>query len=421
MNSMINTNTKRQLLTITSLILLTCSTLAQNNTSSPYSMYGLGELRFQTNPHNSAMGNVGIGMLSDNFLNTLNPASYSALDSMTFLFEMGVDGKISDYKTHNKSASATSVNFSYLAIGTRINHWLSAGFGLNPFSSTGYQINTTSLIEGIQQEYPLNITGSGDISRAYLSFSVMPVKKLSFGIKSSYLFGNQAQTQFHDLSNLESSSISNETTDHFNNFYWEFGIQYQLQLKTSTLMLGAVYNPRQELQTRRINTTFNSDGLVLQYEEESNGNFVIPEEAGVGFSWKKGNYLLVAMDAGMQMWSDESYDISGVELNNNPYLRGGIDYQPSSNLHDTYYKRMSYRVGFRYAKSYLKLREVQLDETAISLGVGLPIRNQKSRIDLSFELGKIGTTNKKLIQENYFRFRLGFSLKDNWFTRPKYK
>lgn len=407
-------------LTIAHIVLLSGSVFSQNNTSSPYSMYGLGELRFQSNPHNSAMGNAGIGMSSDNFLNTLNPASYSTLDSMTFLFEMGVDGKFSEYESRNETASSLDANFSYLALGFRINQWVSAGLGVNPFSSTGYEINTTSLIGGVQQEYPLSIIGSGDISRAYFTTSVTPTKKLSLGMKASYLFGNQSQNQYHDLTNAGTVPISNETTDYFNNFYWEFGLQYQLQLKASTLRLGGIYNPRQQLQTRRVNTTYNSAGYTLQYEEESTGEFVIPEEIGVGFSWQKGKHLLLAMDVGMQRWSDESYDISGVQLDNNPYFHGGMDYLPSSNLRDAYYKRMNYRVGFQYAQSYLNLRDTQLDEVVLSFGFGLPIQNQKSRVDMSFEFGKQGTTTKSLIQENFFRFRLGFSLKDAWFTRPKY-
>ena len=384
-------------------------------------MYGLGELRTQSNPHNTAMGNVGIGMKSENFLNTLNPASYSSIDSLTFLLEIGVDGKLSTYKTKTKTATSNDANFSYLAMGWRVNNWLAMGFGLNPFSSTGYEINTTSLIEGIQQEYPLNIIGSGDISRAYLSGSVSPIRNLSFGVKSSFMFGSQIQTQYHDLTNLGSYSISNVTTDYFNNFYWEFGLQYQVNLNDKNkLTLGAIYNPKQHLSARRLNTTYNSAGTTLKYEEESEADFVIPEEFGAGFSWQNGERFLLAVDAGMQMWSNESYDISGVDLKNNPYLRGGIDYLPSTNVLTNYYKRISYRAGLRYAKSYLDLRGIQLDETAISIGFGFPIQKQKSRIDLSFELGKIGTTNKNLIQENYFRLRLGFSLKDRWFTRMKF-
>ena len=394
---------------------------AQNNTSSPYSMYGFGELRTQSNPHNTAMGNVGIGMASENFLNTLNPASYFTLDSTTFLLEIGVDGKISSYQTKTKTAKSNDANFSYLALGWRINKWLAAGMGLNPFSSTGYEINTISMIEGIQQEYPLDIIGSGDISRAYVSMSLSPVKNLAFGVKSSYLFGFQLQTQFHDLTGLGSNSIYNETTDHYSNFYWEFGLQYRFQLnKKNKLTVGAIYNPRQTLNTRRVNTTYNSAGSTLQYEEESTGKVVIPEEIGLGFSWQKGPHLLLAADAGIQNWSDETYKLSGVNLKNNPYLNGGIDFLPSTNLFDAYYKKISYRFGFRYAKSYLELREVQLDETAVSFGLGLPIRNQKSRVDLSFEFGTMGTTNKSLIREDYFRLRLGFSLKDSWFGKPKY-
>ena len=403
------------------LFLMSVAGFAQNNTSNPYSMYGLGELRMQSNPHNSAMGNAGIGMVSSNFLNTMNPASYFGIDSLTFIFEMGVDGKLSAFKTNTKTANANDVNFSYMALGWRINRWFAAGLGLNPFSSTGYEINTTSLIEGIQQKYPLNIIGTGDISRAYLSTSFTPLKNLSLGVKTSFLFGSQAQTQYHDLTNLGSNSIINTTTDYFNNFYLEFGLQYQIQLKQySSLTLGAIYYPRQLLITKRENSTENSAGVTLRDEEESEADFVIPEEFGVGLCWQKSQHLLVALDAGIQRWSNESYDLNSVELKNNPYACGGFDYLPSTNMLADYYKRINYRMGFRYAKSYLDLRGIQLDETSVSFGFGLPINNQRSRLDLSFELGKTGTTSNSLIQENYFRFRLGFSLKDRWFTRRQY-
>jgi hypothetical protein len=240
-------------------------------------------------------------------------------------------------------------------------------------------------------------------------------------LKSSFLFGQQLQTQFHDLTGLGSNSIYNETTDFYHNFYWEFGLQYQFHLKNKDMLtIGAIYNPRQVLKTRRLDTTYDSAGNTLQYEEESTGETVVPEEFGIGFSLQKGPHLLLAVDAGMQRWSDESYDISGVQLKNNPYIGGGIDFLPSTNQFTAYYKKINYRVGFRYAQSYLELRNVQLDEAAFSFGFGLPVRNQKSRVDLSFELGKVGTTNKSLIREDYFRFRLGFSLKDNWFGKPKY-
>jgi hypothetical protein len=39
---------------------------------------------------------------------------------------------------------------------------------------------------------------------------------------------------------------------------------------------------------------------------------------------------------------------------------------------------------------------------------------------LGFEVGKRGTTNAGLIQENFFSVRLGMSLSDLWFVKNKY-
>ena len=415
---------KQQLTTYIVLILLTVSIhplIAQNNTSSPYSMYGLGDLKSQSKPVNSAMGNTGIGISSNSFINELNPASLTGIDSMTFIFEVGIDSRYTDYKTSAKTANSNDFNFSYLTLGWRTTPWLSTSFGLNPYSSAGYIINSESYIGGELQAYPLDIVGSGDISRAYLSFGINPIKNLSLGIKNSFLFGSLIQTQYHDLTVIGNNPISNSTTDYFHNFYWEFGMQYQFNIADKNkLILGAIYNPRQKLVTKRLNSTFDSEGTVLQNEEESEGEFIIPQEFGFGLSYLIDKKLLLAADAGIQMWSDESYKIADVDLKNNPYASFGFDYLPSNKFIDKFYKKINYRAGFKYERSYLNMRGVQLDEYTFSLGLGLPIRKSKSKIDLSFEFGKKGTTENNLIEEKYIGFRLGFSLKDAWFMRRQF-
>ncbi|MGD9928763.1 MAG: hypothetical protein AB7U05_01985 [Mangrovibacterium sp.] len=393
---------------------------AQNSTSSPYSMYGLGELRSQTNARNAGLGNAGIALSSNSFLNALNPASYQGIDSLNFILEMGVDGKYSNFKSQGKSANLSDANFSYLAMGWRINQWIAAGIGVNPFSSTGYEINTTALVDGIPAEYPLSIAGSGDISRAYASVSLVPVKNLALGVKTSYLFGSLNQTQYHNLAYIGSNAITNETTDYFHNFYWEFGLQYTFQVKSNTFTLGAIYNPGQSLVTERENSTYNSAGAIFENTTESKDDFIIPEEFGVGLAFNNNKNLLYVLDAGLQKWSDYSYDLSGVRLKNNPYVRTGIEYTPTTNFLADFHKRVNYRLGFQYAKSYLDLRNNQLDETSISLGFGLPIRNQRSRVDVSFEAGQKGTTVNRLIKENFFRVRVGFSLRDLWFQHRQF-
>ncbi len=400
---------------------------AQNFTSSPYSMYGLGELRTQTNAASTGMGNTGIGLSTNKFINILNPASTSGLDSSNFVFNIGGEYKYSQFKTSSKTANAINGNLSYLAMGLRVNKWLSLGLGINPYSTAGYDINTTATIEGSTYTYPLEIIGSGNISRAYFSFAIVPVKNLSIGVRTSYLFGSLVQTQYHDLSKISSVSVSSEITDSFRNFYWEFGAQYNIDLKNGKqFSIGAIFNPWQYLVTQHKIQTYNTSGLIYDQNTENKHDFSIPQEYGLGvvYSSTKMMYLL---DAGIQMWSKHKYDddnletVKSVKLKDSPYIRAGVEYTPSRHFLESYYKRISYRLGYQYNKSYLSLRSYQSSENVISLGFGLPLNNDRSRIDISLEggtKGQVGTV--KVIQENFIRFRIGFSLIDLWFQQRKY-
>jgi len=394
---------------------------AQHNTSSPYSMYGLGELKSQVNPVNSSMGGAGLALTSNSFVNTLNPASYNGIDSLAFIFDTGVDGQYSTFRSQGEKAKVRNANFSYMAVGWRITNKIAAGFGLNPFSSAGYEINSTAEVEGLQQsEYPLNITGSGDISRAFAALSYTFVDNLSIGVKTSFLFGSLNQTQFHNLSTIGSNSIYYETTNYFHNFYFEFGAQYAFKVKNYNVSVGAIFNPGQRLVTKEDYQIYNSASTVLDENSQNNNDFSIPMEIGVGFAINNNKNLLYLLDAGMQKWSDYDYKLSSVKLKNNPYLKTGLQFTPSTNFMAGFFERVNYRVGFHYGKSYLSLRGVQLEEYRGSVGLGLPIRNGKSRVDVSVEVGSKGTTSKRLIKENFVHLRLGFSMQDLWFQVRKF-
>lgn len=73
-------------------ILLTISlnSLAQSGTNSPYSQFGLGTLAPQSTGFNRGMNGLAYGFHEHNQINHQNPASYSSLDSLTFIFDAGV-------------------------------------------------------------------------------------------------------------------------------------------------------------------------------------------------------------------------------------------------------------------------------------------------------------------------------------------
>ena len=72
------------------LTMVTGMAIAQNNTNSPYTRYGYGDLSDQSFGNSKAMGGIAFGLRDGAQINPLNPASYTAIDSLTFIFEGGV-------------------------------------------------------------------------------------------------------------------------------------------------------------------------------------------------------------------------------------------------------------------------------------------------------------------------------------------
>ena len=60
-----------------------------------------------------------------------------------------------------------------------------------------------------------------------------------------------------------------------------------------------------------------------------------------------------------------------------------------------------------------------INDLGISFGLGLPLGNRLSNLNLGFEYGKKGTTDNGLLEENYFNVRLSLSLNDLWFKKRK--
>ena len=61
------------------------------------------------------------------------------------------------------------------------------------------------------------------------------------------------------------------------------------------------------------------------------------------------------------------------------------------------------------------VNEKDINNFGITFGLGLPLGNNLSNLNLGFEVGKKGTTAADLIEESYFKVNLGLSLSDQWF------
>ena len=113
-------------------------------------------------------------------------------------------------------------------------------------------------------------------------------------------------------------------------------------------------------------------------------------------------------------------DISNVNYQNATKFTLGGYYIPNYKSFTNYLSRIVYRGGFRFENTGLVINYNEINDAAVTLGLGMPLRGAFSNINLGFEYGNRGTKSGGLVNENYMNFNVGLSLNDRWFVKRKY-
>lgn len=88
-------------------VLPLCATAQTNGSNSPYSRYGFGLLGDGGNAFNKGMSGTAYGMRNGKEINTKNPASYAALDSLSFIFDFGMSLQNGNFSQDGKRPMLT--------------------------------------------------------------------------------------------------------------------------------------------------------------------------------------------------------------------------------------------------------------------------------------------------------------------------
>jgi long-subunit fatty acid transport protein len=377
-----------------------------------------------------SMAQLGIGIQDPIHVNFTNPASYAAFDSLSFVFEGGFTGEFINLTSNIQSVNRSNGSLSYLLFGMPVNRWWKTSLGLVPYSNVGYNVAN-------YEKYPETGTvkrvysGSGGISRIYWGNAFKVYKGLSLGLNASYLFGSMDRggaVYFPDSLNTMNFRVSNALT--MNDLSFTFGAQYKTRLAQDVSMIvGAVYTPTLNMaaKTNIIATTFlrNNTGTesvrdTLLMKEGLRGDIVIPTMVGGGISVEKSDKWMAGIDFKWQNWDKfKAFELSD-SLANSWQISAGAQVIPDKENYNNYLSRIHYRLGFTFNRTYLVLHGQQLNEYAISAGFGLPLRGIKTMVNVALQYGSRGTTAQNLIQENFFRVVLGFSIYERWFVKRKY-
>ena len=115
-------------------IILSVSASFAAGTTSAFSRYGYGEFQNPVSGALLSMGGVGYGMRTNKVINPSNPASYSSIDSLTFMMDLGLSGVIDGAKTNAGRNTQFAGNIDYVAFQMPLAEWAAISFGVNPLT-----------------------------------------------------------------------------------------------------------------------------------------------------------------------------------------------------------------------------------------------------------------------------------------------
>ncbi len=407
------------------LVFFSLATFAQQATSSPYSFYGIGDVRFRGTVENRLMGSVAVFPDSIH-INLQNPASYAGLKLSTFTIGAGYNQtNLESYQGKDK-AQRTTVD--YMAIGMPIFNKATVAFGLMPYSSVGYRVSTGDYVPRI-----LRYNGEGGLNRVFVGYGYEINKSLSLGVDMFYNFGSIETTNTQYLTGLEVQNGAMEINrSEMSGLSFRFGAMYQKKWDKRNLFASVSVTPQSNLRSNNTRTV-SSVSLVPEgvtptildsFDPITDKNTLkLPTQLTVGLGygeakkWMLGTELLLKQSSSFGNRFD---DLTQASFENGFQYSVGGYYVPNYSAFSGYFKRVTYRAGFRYEKTGLVIRQESIKDYAFTGGFGFPLGGLFSNINLGVEYGRRGTAKANLVEENYTNVIMSFSFNDKWFVRSKY-
>ena len=417
----------KEIIVIAILFISTLS-FSQSTSSSPYSLFGIGDQVHLKSVEEIAMGQMGGALNSEYQLSFTNPASYGALNWTTYVFSGA--NKMNVVNDGDGSDLSSAAALTYIALGIPIKGNQGLSFGLQLNTAVGYSLIDQEF-EGEELVEVDRYYGNGGTNRVYLGYGYQFPFNLALGAEIAYIFGSIDNNVFNRRQGVHLAT-KHITDSNIKGTSYKLGAQYTPKINSKMrLKLGLAAD---------LESTLRENGDQLLYSlvnSEDDTGFPVDTLASSSFTATIKSPLKTVISAGIgqdNKWFvgaeytfQNALEFEGGFYNVIDFYRyeqfsnisvGGF-YLPKINSISSYFERVTYRAGFNYQKTGLVVSDTEINEYGISFGVSLPIGLKLSNVNLGFEIGKRGTTDNNLVEENFYNFRLSLSLNDKWFAKRK--
>ena len=399
---------------------------AQTSTNSPYTRYGFGQLSDQNFGNSVAMGGISYGLRNGLQVNASNPASYSAVDSLTFIFDFGMSLQNTNFKEGKVKTNAKNSSVDYIAMQYRLYNRMGMSFGFLPFSSVGYSMSHTSNVtsdDNTSTTATQSYSGEGGLQQVYVGLGFKALDNLSIGVNLSYLYGTITHTAGTIFSNSNAFTSSRTHKISVSDYKLDFGVQYTQKInEKSQINVGAVYSLGHELNSKGykyIQKYTSSGTIATQTADTIPDAFALPHTFGAGITYVYDNRLTIGLDYTLQKWQDTKFFNEKGSFENRSKIALGAEFLPDP-LSNSFFKNIRYRAGLYYSTPYAKINGMEGNkEFGASFGFGLPIVRNKSILNISGQYVKVSPKMKGMLEETYLRINIGLTFNDRWFMKWK--
>lgn len=367
-----------------------------------------------------SMGGVGYAMQNGRQINVMNPASYAAIDSLTFLWDIGLDLTNLWSKENDTSAKSTGGGLDYITMQFPLGKYMGGSIGLLPYSSVGYSFGS-EIVHGTDSR-----VGYGGINELYAGVSGRPFKNFTIGANFGYLFGTIVNDVYAYTTGGNSSLF--ERVMKIRDWNLNIGAQYTINFNPKhKATIGVVYTPAKDIHGDTWGVYYDIDNDeapdTIGYRTMK-GDFSTPATYGGGISYTFDNRLNIEADFTYQPWKNAKYiteeNVEATTLENRWKVAVGAQYQHNPRG-GSFLHRMQFRCGAFYNRDYISVDGNNLKDYGISIGFGIPAPSSKTMINLGFEYQRRQTSPVKLVTEDYFNITLGINFNEMWFWQNKIK
>ena len=424
----------RLLATIIFLVVSGWAAMAQTDGTyvgySPYSVYGVGNIHQGGPAWSRGMGGIGIATRNKRVVNTENPASITARDSLSFMSDFTLSGNMSLFTEGDKTGFNTTFNLENFVFSFPL--WKNTGMmvGLSPFSEVGYYITDTE-VDYYSTTRTFSTYGNGGLYQVFIAGAATLFNRLSLGVQGNYIFGHINKTAA--TVNGDDSFLNFAAGDSLQvgNFNLKAGLQYMQPLGTkNSVVLGATYRLSTPFRGYRINYVTNGTVSNKETNKIKDDNIYLGNEIGAGLAFRNSDVWCAEVNYTRSDWTNSNFEkVSGFANTGisstfasgiGQSVKAGFEITPNRNDIRYFFKRCTYRAGAYYDSSYYTVNGSHVDAIGITLGMTLPVFRWYNGISLGVDFGRRGLESSQ-IKQTYFGFNLGLSMFDIWFKKPRYE